>query len=66
MKTEEMSFQVSLEHCQGLNILTGVGSSFHQPGTVNENVLESDFVPLCVPKCDCILKISLLDKETLT
>ncbi len=24
-----------------------VGSSFHQPGTVNENVLESDFVPLC-------------------
>ncbi len=25
---------------------TGVGSSFHQPGTVNEKVLESDFVPL--------------------
>ncbi len=24
-----------------------VGSSFYQPGTVNENVLESDFVPLC-------------------
>ncbi len=24
-----------------------VGSSIHQPGTVNENVLESDFVPLC-------------------
>ncbi len=24
-----------------------VGSSFHQPGTVNEKVLESDFVPLC-------------------
>ncbi len=24
-----------------------MGSSFHQPGTVNENVLESDFVPLC-------------------
>ncbi len=23
-----------------------VGSSFHQPGTVNENVLESDFVSL--------------------
>ncbi len=23
----------------------GVGSSFHQSGTVNENVLESDFVP---------------------
>ncbi len=23
----------------------GVGRSFHQPGTVNENVLESDFVP---------------------
>ncbi len=25
----------------------GVGRSFHQPGTVNENVLESDFVPFC-------------------
>ncbi len=25
----------------------GVGSSFHQPGMVNENVLKSDFVPLC-------------------
>ncbi len=25
----------------------GVRSSFHQPGTVNENVLESDFMPLC-------------------
>ncbi len=25
----------------------GGGVAFHQPGTVNENVLESDFVPLC-------------------
>ncbi len=25
----------------------GVGRSFNQPGTVNENVLESDFVSLC-------------------
>ncbi len=24
-----------------------VGRSFHQPGMVNENVLESDFEPLC-------------------
>ncbi len=24
-----------------------MGSSFHQPATVNENFLESDFVPLC-------------------
>ncbi len=24
-----------------------MGRSFHQPGTVNENVLESDFEPLC-------------------
>ncbi len=44
---EEMSFQVSLENCQGFSIPDGRGSSFHQPGTVNENVLESDFVPLC-------------------
>ncbi len=39
--------QVSLENCQGFSIPIGVGSSFHQSGTVNENVLESDFVPLC-------------------
>ncbi len=25
----------------------GVGRLFHQPGMVNENVLESDFEPLC-------------------
>ncbi len=25
----------------------GVGRPFHQPGMVNENVLESDFEPLC-------------------
>ncbi len=25
----------------------GVGRSFHQPGTVNENVLESNFEPVC-------------------
>ncbi len=25
----------------------GVGLSFHQPGTVKENVLEIDFEPLC-------------------
>ncbi len=24
-----------------------MGGSFHQSGTVNENVLESDFEPLC-------------------
>ncbi len=24
-----------------------MGRSFHHPGTVNENVLESDFEPLC-------------------
>ncbi len=46
-KIENISFQVSLENCQGFSILYGVGSSFHQPGTVNENVLESDSVPLC-------------------
>ncbi len=46
MKTEEMSFQVSgIVRDSAFRI--GVGSSFHQPGTVNENILESDFVPLC-------------------
>ncbi len=43
---EEMSFQVSLENCQGFS-MEGEGSSFHQPKTVNENVPKSDFVPLC-------------------
>ncbi len=31
----------------GTAVRMGVGSSFHRPGTVNENVLESDFVSLC-------------------
>ncbi len=39
---EEMSCQVSLENCQGFSIPDGGGRWFHQPGTVNENVLESD------------------------
>ncbi len=37
-----MSFQVSLENCQGLSI-PDRGGKF----TVNENVLERDCVPLC-------------------
>ncbi len=47
VKTEEMSFQVTLEDWQGSSSPDGGGRSFHQPGTVNENVLERDFVPLC-------------------
>ncbi len=43
--TEEKSFQVKIVRDSAFRM--GVGSSFHQPGTVNENVLESDFVPLC-------------------
>ncbi len=42
---EEMSFRVSFENCQGFSILDGDGKLI--PGTVNENVLESDFEPLC-------------------
>ncbi len=45
--SKEISFQLSLENCQGTAFQIGVGRSFHQPGTVNENDLESDFVPLC-------------------
>ncbi len=40
-----MSFQLLLEDWQGSSM--GVGRSFHQPGMVKENVLESDFEPLC-------------------
>ncbi len=45
--TKEMSFQMSLKLSGIQRSGWGVGSSFHLPGTVNENVLESDFVPLC-------------------
>ncbi len=38
---------MSLENFQDSAFRMGVGGSFHQPGTVNENVLESDFVLLC-------------------
>ncbi len=44
---ERDEFQLLLEDWQGSSGPDGGGSSFHQPGTVNENVLESDFEPLC-------------------
>lgn len=40
MFTEEMSFQLFLEDCQGFGCPDGV-RAFHQQGTVKENVLES-------------------------
>ncbi len=46
MKTEEM-FRCRLKIVRDSALRIGVGSSFHQSGTVNENVLERDFVPLC-------------------
>ncbi len=60
---EEMSFQLLLEDCQGLIILDGVGSSFHRPGTVNEKVLESDFVHLCdgTTRCLSLADLRLLE-----
>ncbi len=45
--TEKTEFQVLLEDCQGFRFRMAVESSFHQPGTVNENVLEGESVPLC-------------------
>ncbi len=42
--SKEMSFQ-KVDMDPAFRI--GVGSSFHQPGTVKESVLESDFEPLC-------------------
>ncbi len=48
---ERDEFQLSLvrdaENCKKSAFWIGVGRSLHQPRTVNENVLESDFVPLC-------------------
>ncbi len=46
--TEEISvFSCRLKMVRDSAFRMGVGSSFHQPGTVNENILESGFVPLC-------------------
>ncbi len=41
----------------------GVGRSFHQPEMVNENVLESDFEPLCdgTTRCRSLADLRLLD-----
>ncbi len=44
---KEMSFQLLLEDWQGSSSPDGGGRSLQQSGTVNENVLESDFEPLC-------------------
>ena len=45
--SKEISFHLSLEIVRDLAFRIGVGRSFHQLGMVNENVLESDFEPLC-------------------
>ncbi len=42
-----MSFQLLLEIDRDPAFRMGMGRSFHQTGMVNENVLESDFEPLC-------------------
>ncbi len=38
---------MSLENCKGFSILDGGGNLFPPARNVNENILESDFVPLC-------------------
>ncbi len=45
-------------------IRIGVGSSFHQSGTVNENGLERDFVPLCdgTTRCRSLADLRLLEE----
>ncbi len=40
---KETSFQIDRDPAFRI----GVGRLFHHPGMVNENVLESDFEPLC-------------------
>ncbi len=44
--SKEISFQLLLKDGQGSSFPDGVGRSFHQPGMVNENVMETDFEPL--------------------
>ncbi len=45
----------------------GGGRSFHRPGTVNENVLESDFEPLCdgTPRHRSLADLRLSDRESM-
>ncbi len=43
----EKFFKCRLKIVRDSAFRIGVGSSFHQPGTVNENDLERDFMPLC-------------------
>lgn len=44
MLMEEMIFQLFLEYCQAF----GCPDKVRRQGKVKEDVLESDFVPLCV------------------
>ncbi len=44
---KEMVFSCCLKIDRDPAFRMGVGRSFCQPGMVNENVLESDFDPLC-------------------
>ncbi len=47
VELKEMSFQCCLNFDRDPAFQMGVGRSFHRSGTVKENVLESDFEPLC-------------------
>ena len=44
---EETGFHLSLNVARDSAFRMRVGRAFHQHGTVNDNVLESDFVSLC-------------------
>ncbi len=64
IKMEEMCFYPFLE--DGKDSAAGIelGRSFHQMGTVNEEVRESDFVPLCLSTIK-ILSTYLTQEEVL-
>ncbi len=47
IKMEEMCFSHFLKMGKDSAARIELGRSFHQMGTVNEKVCESDFVPLC-------------------
>ncbi len=44
---KKLVFRCRLKIVRDSAFRIGLGSLFHQPGTMNETVLESDFVPLC-------------------
>ncbi len=61
IKMQEMCFSRFLKMAKDSAARNELGRSFHQVGTVNEKVCESDFVPIW----DCTKRRSLAERKRL-